>query len=122
MPRRTAANQILYRFGHDSAAGRVATGVLRAGVLGADVLGADARGADVVGGGNRGPRSLGTAVAPRTETIVLARGTHRTRVSEMRLSAARAASPRPNTPGAVLMDQHAATERNEGALVRDGTG
>ena len=107
MPRRTAANQILYRFGHDSAAGRVATGVLRAGV---------------VGGGNRGPRSLGTAVAPRTETIVLARGTHRTRVSEMRLSAARAASPRPDTPGAVVMGQHTATERNEGVLVRDGTG
>ena len=72
--------------------------------------------------GGRVLRALGTAVAPRTETIVISRGTHRTRVSEMRLAAARAAAPRPDVSDVVLADRHAAIERNGGAQVRDGTG
>jgi uncharacterized protein YcgI (DUF1989 family) len=72
--------------------------------------------------GGRVVRALGTAVAPRTETIVISRGTHRTRVSEMRLAAARAAAPRPDVSDVVVTDRHAAIERNGGAQVRDGTG
>jgi len=78
--------------------------------------------AAVAARGGRDRRTLGTAVAPRTETIVLARGTHRTRVSEMRRAAARAAAPRPDASDVVLTDRHAATGRHGGAEVRDGTG
>ena len=62
---------------------------------------------------------IGTAVTPRTETLVLARGTHRTRVSEMRLLAARVATRRPDLSDAV---RHAAAERNWGSEGRRGTG
>ena len=62
---------------------------------------------------------IGTPVTPRTETLVLARGTHRTRVSEMRLVTARVATPRPDLSDAV---RHAAAERNWGSGERRGTG
>ena len=62
---------------------------------------------------------IGAPVTPRTETLVLARGTHRTRVSEMRLSAARVALRRPDLSDAV---RHATTERDRGRGVRPGTG
>jgi hypothetical protein len=67
-------------------------------------------------------RALGSAVAPRTETLVLARGTHRTRVSEMRSAAVRAADLRPERSDAGPRARHAATERDRGGKVRPGTG
>lgn len=67
-------------------------------------------------------RALGVAVAPRTETRVLARGTHRTRVSEMRSAAARSAAARPEGLDARQWAGHATVEREEGGQVRQSTG
>jgi hypothetical protein len=97
----------------DVAAGHAVRGACRAAVT---------AGVARVGREPRALRALGTAVAPRTETSVLARGTHRTRVSEMRLPAARAAAPRPDVSDVGLTDRHAAIEREGGAQGRDGTG
>ena len=79
-------------------------------------------GARVPAGRERPARALGLAVAPRTETLVLARGTHRTRVSEMRIAGARAATPRPDVPDADQRARHAAAERDRRGWVRHGTG
>ena len=69
-------------------------------------------------------RAAGAAAAPRTDAPVLSRGTHRTRVSEMRLIAMCVAAQRPDIPGTVERQaRRAATEREGiGRRVRSGTG
>ena len=83
---------------------------------------ADAAARPVVAGGRRvrasggraeAPRALGRAVAPRGMTLVLPRGTHRTRVSEMRLAGACVAG----SPGTRRAIAHGG-----GRAVRPGTG
>ena len=64
----------------------------------------------------------GSAVAPLADVRVIARGTHRTRVSEMRLTATRAATPCPVAPGAGQRQPHATAERDGGRQRRLGTG
>lgn len=79
-------------------------------------------GGAAMGGDGYLTRALGHAVAPRTETLVLARGTHRTRVSEMRLAATRAATPRPDRSDTGRRGRRAGTERNREGSVHPRTG
>lgn len=68
-------------------------------------------------------RAVGAAAAPRTDAPVLSRGTHRTRVSEMRPTAARATAPRPDVLGAAGgLARRAAAVRGGRGRVRSGTG
>jgi len=64
----------------------------------------------------------GSVAAPRTDVRAIARGTHRTRVSEMRLTATRAASPSPGVPGTGRWARHATMERDGGPQRSLGTG
>ena len=68
------------------------------------------------------PRTLGRAVAPGGTTVALPRGTHRTRVSEARLSGAPTAARRPAPTGAGAARTGRAIARDGEDAVRPGTG
>lgn len=74
----------------------------------------------VTGGMRRGVRERGAAAAPVVGFVAVARGTHRTRVSEMRLAEVRAVASCPDGIGRAAAPHRAARRRVIGSGVSTG--